>query len=184
MIVEDGTYEGADHIGLVSIIDAVCEVFEVTRDELMCASRLRRLAYPRFATYYLGWLHTKRSIANIGRFMGRDHTTILYGRDKCIALRASDDSFAEKLAAAKELAFELEHRKELAAQRELAEVQKALRLEEERERETQRKLEAARQALSKKGVIRGDKIIFPRIDTDGQWGMAALPKGRGKESAA
>lgn len=177
MIVEDGAYDEGDFIGFISIIEAVSKVYDVSRDELMCKSRLRRLAYPRFALYYLGWLHTKRSVANIGRFMGRDHTTIMYGRDKCIELKNSDPEFAAKLEEAKELAFEIEHRKEMAAQKELAEVHHALKMEKERERETQRKLEEARQALSRKGQIRGDKIIFPRLNTNGQWGMATIPKG-------
>lgn len=167
MIVEEGAYDDGDFIGLVSVMEAVGQVYGVTRDEIMCKSRLRRLAYPRFAMYYLGWLHTKRSIANIGRFMGRDHTTIMYGRDKCIELKNTDPEFAEKLGAARELAFEIEHRKEMAAQKELALVQRALEEEMKRESETQRKLEAARKELSKKGIIRGDKIIFPRLDAVG-----------------
>lgn len=167
MIVEEGAYDDGDFIGLISIMEAVIQVYGVSRDEIMCRSRLRRLVYPRFAMYYLGWLHTKRSIAGIGRFMGRDHTTVMYGRDKCIELKKTDPDFAEKLEDARELAFEIEHRKEMAAQKELAQVQRALEEEMKRESETQRKLEAARKELSKKGIIRGDQIIFPRLDAVG-----------------
>lgn len=167
MIVEEGSYEDGDFVSMVSIIEAAAKVFGVERDEIMCKSRLRRLAYPRFAIYYLGWLHTRRSIANIGRFMGRDHTTIMYGRDKCIELKYNDPEFAEKLEATKVLAFEIEHRKEMAAQRELAQVQRFLEKERALESETQRKLEEARKTLSTKGIIRGDKVIFPRLDAVG-----------------
>jgi len=134
----------AGYIGFSSIIDAVCEVFGVTEDELMCHNRARRLTYPRFAAYYLAWLYTRRSMSSVGIAMGRDHTTILYGR-----------------------AFEIELRKELAAQEELAKVQAELRQEIEIASEAQRKLEEARQALSKKGVLSGDKVIFPRLDAVG-----------------
>jgi hypothetical protein len=156
-----------DYIGFVSIIDAVCEVFEVTEDELMCHNRARRLTYPRFAAYYLAWLYTKRSLTSVGMAMGRDHTTILYGRDKGMELKRSDPEFAKMLDDARERAFEIELRKELAAQEELEKVKAELRREIEIESEAQRKLEETRKALSKKGVIRGDKIIFPRLDAVG-----------------
>lgn len=156
-----------DYIGFMSIVDAVCEVFEVTEDELMCHNRARRLTYPRFATYYLAWLYTKRSLTSVGMAMGRDHTTILYGRDKAMTLKRSDPEFAKMLDDARERSFEIELRKELAAQRDLDKVKAQLRREIEIESETQRKLEEARKTLSRKGVIRGDKIIFPRLDAFG-----------------
>lgn len=156
-----------DYIGFMSIVDAVCEVFEVTEDELMCHNRARRLTYPRFATYYLAWLYTKRSLTSVGMAMGRDHTTILYGRDKAMTLKRSDPEFAKTLDDARERSFEIELRKELAAQRDLDKVKAQLRREIEIESETQRKLEEARKTLSRKGVIRGDKIIFPRLDAFG-----------------
>lgn len=158
---------GVSYIALMSIIEAVCEVFDVSKEELFCKSRPLRLSYPRFATYYLGWLHTKRSIANIGRFMDRDHTTILYGRDKAIRLRKENAEFAEKLEAAKELAFEIELRKEMAAKQEMAEIQRKLKEEQEREEQARRKLEEARLSLPKKGVLRGDKVVFSRINSYG-----------------
>ena len=167
MTDEEELRDATSHIGIVSIIDAVCEVWGVTRDEIMCSNRSMRLSRPRFAVYYLSWLYTKRSLANIGRFMGRDHTTIMYGRDKCITLRRENPTYSEHVEEAKERAFEIELRKELAAQKELALVQRALEREKEIETRTQRKLEEARKALSKKGVIRGDQIIFPRIDSHG-----------------
>lgn len=156
-----------DYIGFMSIVDAVCEVFEVTEDELMCHNRARRLTYPRFATYYLAWLYTKRSLTSVGMAMGRDHTTILYGRDKAMTLKRSDPEFTKTLDDARERSFEIELRKELAAQRDLDKVKAQLRREIEIESETQRKLEEARKTLSRKGVIRGDKIIFPRLDAFG-----------------
>lgn len=156
-----------DYIGFMSIVDAVCEVFEVTEDELMCHNRARRLTYPRFAAYYLAWLYTKRSLTSVGMAMGRDHTTILYGRDKAMTLKRSDPEFAKTLDDARERSFEIELRKELAAQRDLDKVKAQLRREIEIESETQRKLEEARKTLSRKGVIRGDKIIFPRLDAFG-----------------
>ena len=159
--------EDTNYIGFSSIIDAVCEVFDVTEDELMCHNRARRLTHPRFAAYYLAWLYTKRSLTSVGIAMGRDHTTILYGRDKGMQLRRTDPKFAEMLDEAKELSFEIELKKELAAQEELAIVQAELRREIEIASEAQRKLEEARQALSKKGVLSGDKVVFPRLDAVG-----------------
>lgn len=167
MIDEEHGEAGPNYISLVSVIEAVCEVFGVTREELFCHARPPRLAHPRFAMYYLGWLNTKRSLSSIGRFMERDHTTILYGRDKCIELKRSNEEYADKLEAAKELAFEIELRKELAAKQELSEIQKKVEEQEKRENEARRKLEKTRQSLSKKGVLCGDKVIFARVNSYG-----------------
>jgi hypothetical protein len=173
-----------EHVGIVSIIEAVCKVFEITEDELMSRCRSMRLTVPRQTVYYLSWLYTKRSFPSIGAFMDKDHTTVLYGRDKILEKKAKDKDLAQKIEEAKELAFEIELKKELAARQELSMIQRALEREKEIETETQRRLEKARKALSKKGFVSGDKIIFPRLNTDGQWGMVEIPKDGSEESAA
>lgn len=176
------TKEQKRGLGIISIMDAVSEVFDVTRDEIMCTNRSKRMTRPRFVVYYLAWLHTKRSVANIGRFMDRDHTTVMYGRDKCISLKNSEPEFAEKVEACQELAFEIEHRKEMAAMKEMAEVQKALRKEQELEQERKRKLEELSKELSRTGILRGDKVVFPRVDSERQHRVVEFSKGSRSES--
>ena len=58
---------------------ATCELFGITRDELLSASRAQRVAWPRQLAMYLAREHTSHSLPAIARaFGGRNHTTVLH----------------------------------------------------------------------------------------------------------
>ena len=68
---------GADTIARVQ--QAACTHFGLTSQDLLSASRARRLAWPRQLAMYLARELTDESLPAIGRlFGGRDHTTVLY----------------------------------------------------------------------------------------------------------
>jgi chromosomal replication initiator protein len=59
--------------------ELACEAFEVSRDELLSASRNARLAWARQVAMYLAREHTGATLPAIGRsFGGRNHTTVMY----------------------------------------------------------------------------------------------------------
>ena len=100
-----------ENVALTSIIDAVSEVFLVPKRELLNHQRPAYLTQARFAVYYLGWLVTKRSLPSIGRFMDRDHTTIMHGRNRAIEIMRNNKQYKEKVELAREIAFEIQRKK-------------------------------------------------------------------------
>jgi hypothetical protein len=140
-------------ISFVSVVDAVCEVMLLPRELLMSRSRPAYLCNARFITYYLGWLLTKRSLPSLGRFMGRDHTTVLYGRDKCIKMMRENKDFRETVDKVKEVAYENEARQRQSAQLQLAEIKE----------EVERAAREASKRVATKGVLSGEKVVFNSV---------------------
>lgn len=164
-----------EYISLTSVIDAVSEVFGVPIREIMSPSRERRLARTRFAIYYLAWLNTRHSFPSVGRYMGRDHTTIMHGRTRAIELIRKDDrlgmhdlrgekSFKELVDESKTRAFEMEIIKRDSI--------RALK------NDMQNKINAAAEkgidSFTREGQLSGDKVTFNIRDTQGQQGVDGL----------
>ena len=85
--VLDGFYGPERRIGagasaapsLDAIQDAVCERFSITREELLSASRVARLVWPRQVAMYLARENTDLTFPAIARrFGGRNHTTVMH----------------------------------------------------------------------------------------------------------
>ena len=65
------------------LIETVARYFDIKLEELLGASREKRLAFPRQITMYLMREELKSSFPNIGRELGgRDHTTAMHACDK------------------------------------------------------------------------------------------------------
>jgi chromosomal replication initiator protein len=80
------------------IQDLTCEAFGLTYDELVSASRVARLAWPRQLAMYLSRELTDATLPAIGRaFGGRDHTTVVYAVRKA-GQRISSDTTAGEVA--------------------------------------------------------------------------------------
>jgi chromosomal replication initiator protein len=60
------------------IIQRVCAAFDITRKELLGASRLRRVLVPRQVAMYLARRSGKLSWPRIGAAFDRDHTTVMH----------------------------------------------------------------------------------------------------------
>lgn len=73
------------------IMSAVAKHFNVSKNDLMSASRSADVAYPRQIAYYLCRTLTLKSFPEIGRKIGgRDHTTALHGFRKIQRLMRTD----------------------------------------------------------------------------------------------
>jgi chromosomal replication initiator protein len=82
----------------------ICAAFEVSREELLSATRTGRVAWPRQVAMYLARQHTGASLPAIGeRFGGRNHTTVMYACRKASERLAADP-------AAQALVHDLERR--------------------------------------------------------------------------
>ncbi|HWC27827.1 MAG TPA: chromosomal replication initiator protein DnaA [Solirubrobacteraceae bacterium] len=84
--------------------ELTCAAFDVSRDELVSASRSRRIAWARQVAMYLARRLTGETLPAIGeRFGGRNHTTVMY------ACRKADERLASD-PAAQALVHDLERR--------------------------------------------------------------------------
>ena len=74
---KDGSFSVDD------IIDATCKVFNVTRADLIGKKKTKEIVEPRQVCIYVITELTDLPLASIGNVLGgRDHTTIMYARDK------------------------------------------------------------------------------------------------------
>lgn len=84
------------------IIAHTATAFGVRGDEIKSPCRLRILAYPRFAVYLMAKQLTDLPYLHIGRLMGRDHSTVIYGARRARHLLLTNDEFRDRYLAAEE----------------------------------------------------------------------------------
>jgi len=66
--------------------------------QIKSRSRTSEVAFPRQLAMYLACKLTELSTTDIGKaFGGRDHTTVIHGREKIKKLLSSDPFFVEKV---------------------------------------------------------------------------------------
>jgi hypothetical protein len=84
---------------IADVSEEICAHYGVTRIELASPIRRASIAGPRAAAYYLAARLTGKSLLAIGSaFGGRDHTTVLHGRDKFAGRVAEDPILADEMA--------------------------------------------------------------------------------------
>jgi hypothetical protein len=93
-----------DRVRLLDVEHYVCVVFQVTGAELRSAKRGGKALLARHAVFYIGAKLTSMSIAQMGRALNRDHTSVLSALKKFplrmlddAALRAAVDSIIQVL---------------------------------------------------------------------------------------
>ena len=80
------------------VLRAVSFAFEVRWLEFVSTRRTARVAIARFAAYYLARNLTNASLSMIGNAMGgRDHTTVLHGITRAIAMMDTDPDFRRRV---------------------------------------------------------------------------------------
>jgi len=78
------------------IQDAVCELFGLTRDELLSDGRSQRVVWPRQLAMYLSREHTAQSLPAIGQaFGGRNHTTVMHACKRAAERLRSDPDVSD-----------------------------------------------------------------------------------------
>lgn len=99
MALNDAVSEsGAEEITPESIINAVTGFYKVTRGELVGKCKKQELVLPRQVCCYLMCELLSLPLMSIGEKMGnRNHTTILYSRDKIEGMIAVSDKLAKDI---------------------------------------------------------------------------------------
>lgn len=69
-------------IMMADIVDAVCDMFGTTPSEIKSTRRRRDLVEARHMAMYACVKLTPRNYSDIGRYFGRDHSTVMYAERK------------------------------------------------------------------------------------------------------
>jgi chromosomal replication initiation ATPase DnaA len=85
-------------IQVEDIIKAVGRHYGIARNEILSVRRDKDVVLPRQVAVYLCKQLTSRSLPEIGRRMGRDHTTILHSVRRINQRLAEDNGLAEEIA--------------------------------------------------------------------------------------
>lgn len=91
-------------IGISTIQREVAKFYQLTRDDLIGAQRLKNINHARQVAMYLSRDLTDESFTNIGKhFGGRDHTTIMNGVQNIEKLMKTDRNFFDNLEKLKDI---------------------------------------------------------------------------------
>ena len=82
---------------IASIEKAVCAQMNVTPAELRSKDRSRRVARPRQVVMFLAREITSNSLPQIGKYFGRDHTTVLHGHRTIQQICAKSIRFSNRV---------------------------------------------------------------------------------------
>lgn len=80
------------------IIELVCIGESVSKVHILSIRQTRSISFPRQIAFYLAAKTTSYSLPQIAKCFGRDHTTILYGRDKITHLRVPGSQLDQRLS--------------------------------------------------------------------------------------
>ena len=87
------------------VLRVVAHAYALTVDDITGKDKHKNLAEARLVAYWLLRTRTKLSFPEIGRVLGKNHTSVMSGVRKCGARREKDSAFGEftdKLAVAVE----------------------------------------------------------------------------------
>ncbi|HEY8443570.1 MAG TPA: chromosomal replication initiator protein DnaA [Clostridia bacterium] len=82
-VLKESVGEANEKLSIDAIIDTCCRYYKVTREDLFGKKKNKEIVYPRQMCIYLITEILSVPLTTIGQiFGGRDHTTIMYARDK------------------------------------------------------------------------------------------------------
>lgn len=84
-----------------SVLDATCEEFGVRQIDVYADRRHKPVARARHVVMYLMYEITEHSFPRIGRFMRRDHTSIMHGHQKITRLLQENEKLRGHVEAIK-----------------------------------------------------------------------------------
>lgn len=105
-------------IPISTIIDAAVEVSGLPRSVLLSPTKSRNVSQIRWLTCRVA-RNEGHGLSEIGRRIGRDHKTVIYGLDQLSVWMARDPEYGELLAAITQRAREMLARRKAAVARDL-----------------------------------------------------------------
>ncbi|MCL2751657.1 MAG: chromosomal replication initiator protein DnaA, partial [Firmicutes bacterium] len=90
-ILREHDQDNSESLSIDVIIDVVCNYYNISREDLIGKKKTKEIVYPRQMCIYLITEILTMPLAAIGAiFGGRDHTTVMYARDKISAELQND----------------------------------------------------------------------------------------------
>ncbi|MCH5154069.1 MAG: chromosomal replication initiator protein DnaA [Clostridiales bacterium] len=90
--LKDYLVQGGEDISVDEIIDCTCKYFDVSKSDVVGKRKNKDVVVPRQVAIYLIIELTNIPLSSIGKFFGgKEHTTIMYSRDKVASLINSDN---------------------------------------------------------------------------------------------
>tara|TARA_R110000868_G_scaffold25149_12_gene98251 strand:+ start:650 stop:985 length:336 start_codon:yes stop_codon:yes gene_type:complete len=77
-------------VAMSAIVDETSRAFGVPIEAMRSSSRSQEIAHARQMAMHIAYIKGKRSYSQIGRFFGRDHTTVIHAIRAVDARRAAD----------------------------------------------------------------------------------------------
>ena len=93
-----------ESISCDKILGLVCDYFDISTNTITSKSRKREVVWPRQVSMYLMSYYSSEPLSEIGKIFGRDHTTVIHGRETVRDLIYSDRHLRDQL---NELMYEL-----------------------------------------------------------------------------
>ncbi|MEF3280713.1 MAG: chromosomal replication initiator protein DnaA [Elusimicrobiota bacterium] len=87
----------SNQISIDDIQKIIAEEYGITVEEIKSKQRSERFAIPRQIAMYIACEITNISLPDIGKAFDKDHSTVIYARDKIKQLLNSEPFFAEKI---------------------------------------------------------------------------------------
>ena len=81
----------------ISVIIKICSYYDVTLDELMSKSRLRKIADARNTLYYIFHKCYRMTSVEVGKMFNKNHATILSGSNKIEGFMRFDKVFRKQI---------------------------------------------------------------------------------------
>ena len=79
------------HLSTNDLIRIICDVCEVTWQQVTSDSRKAHYVIARQLYCYIAFTVQKKQLVAIAKILGRDHTSIIHSRDKVINMKATND---------------------------------------------------------------------------------------------
>ena len=96
-IIPGGDSYMRDKVKIETIKEMVSETYGVSAEELASKSRTERVSFARQIAIYLACSLTDKSLPEIGDDFNKDHSTVIYSRDKITQLMNNDPFFSEQV---------------------------------------------------------------------------------------
>ncbi len=91
------------------IVETVASFYNLPTEVLKGRGRSKEIVLPRQLAMYLAREETDASLPEIGKVLGRDHTTVIYGHEKISTLIEKDESLRRQVIAIKERLYHNGH---------------------------------------------------------------------------
>lgn len=98
---QEGNGQAQKKIEPQAVIEATCHYFNLGKRSIMGESRIQKLALPRQILMYLLRVELGIQLTEVGRLVGRDHTTVMHAVDKITALASANVQIREDITGIK-----------------------------------------------------------------------------------